>query len=468
MRRLLLLALACCAVVPAPAAATSFRNPVLPQAADGEDSPDPWIFRARGRYWLTYTSSDEIELRSAATLAALADARPRRLWPRAGASEPRERCCQLWAPEIHRAGSRWYLYYAAAGPDGAGPATHALHVLESAGDDPAGPYRMKGRLALPQAYAIDGTVARIGGRWWLLYSGGAGFAPASLWLAPLSNPWTVAGPPLEISRPELPWERVAFAIEEGPEVLLHDGTLNVVYSASWCGTGAYALGLLSVPVRANLLDPATWASAKRPQPIFAADAGAGVFGPGHGSFFSSPDGRESWMVYHATETDAGCFTGGLRTTRAQRIGWNADGTPRLGTPAALSSDLDAPSGDGTVAVQVEDALPAGAGGRRVEDRRLVGYAGVAVRLRGRAGVTPPLRVRIARGGRFSATLRWVDGGRGDDGGAGVAGGRVAVRRLGVVRLRRGVAVLRPRLGGGARTVTLDQLRLERAPTRPAR
>ncbi len=119
MRRLLLLALACCALAPAPAAATSFRNPVVPETA-GDDSPDPWIFRHGGRYYLTYTSTDHIELRSAATLAGLADARPRRLWPAAGAPEPPERCCRLWAPEIHRFGGRWYLYYAAAGPAGAG------------------------------------------------------------------------------------------------------------------------------------------------------------------------------------------------------------------------------------------------------------------------------------------------------------------------------------------------------------
>lgn len=450
MRRLLLLALACCALAPVPAAATSFRNPVLPQAADGEDSPDPWIFRHGGRYWLTYTSTDHVELRSATSLAGLADARPRRLWPAAGAREPRERCCQLWAPEIHRLGDRWYLYYAATGPDAGGPASHALYVLEAV--SPEGPYRMKGRLTLPQPYAIDGTVARINGRLWLIYSGGAGFAPASLWLAPLSSPWTVAGAPLEISRPALPWETVAFPINEGPEVLVHGDTLNVVYSASWCGTGAYALGLLSVPARANLLDPATWANAKRPQPLFAARPGAGVFGPGHGSFFSSPDGRESWMVYHATETDTGCFTGGLRTTRAQRFGWNADGTPRLGVPAALGEDLAAPGGDGTVALQLEDALADGTF-RRVADRRLVGYAGVALRLRGRAGALPPLRVAVPQSGRYVATLRALRGG---------------ARPLGTLRLRRGANTLRLALGGGARAVTLDQLRLEPAPTRLAR
>ena len=37
---------------------------------------------------------------------------------------------------------------------------------------------------------------------------------------------------------------VVVPINEGPEVLQHDGWLHVIYSASWCGTGAYALGRL--------------------------------------------------------------------------------------------------------------------------------------------------------------------------------------------------------------------------------
>jgi GH43 family beta-xylosidase len=144
---------------------------------------------------------------------------------------------------------------------------------------------------------------------------------------------------------------VTLAINEGPEVLEHRGTLNVIYSASWCGTGQYALGRLTVPARANLLDPATWQDAKSPVAVFQGDPARGVYGPGHGSFFTSPDGRESWMAYHATEDRRGCFTGGLRTTRAQPFTWNADGTPDFGTPVSLDADIPAPAGDGTIAVQ---------------------------------------------------------------------------------------------------------------------
>jgi GH43 family beta-xylosidase len=472
-------AVAAWSVATAGAASSSFRNPVVPVTASGDDTPDPWIFRHAGRYWLTSTTPGRIEVRSAGTLAGLASAPPRRLWPRTGRAEPPERCCQVWAPEIHRlrgpGGRRWYVYFAA----NAGEVDeHRMYVLESARDDPAGPYRFKARLHVPQPYAIDATVATVGGRTYVIYSGGSSFAPASLFLAPLSDPWTVGGPPVEISRPRLPWEIVPFAINEGPEVLARGRRLHVVFSASWCGTGAYALGRLTAPRAADLLDPAVWRDAKHPAPLFAKAPARGVFGPGHGSFFTSPDGRESWMVYHATDDDRGCFTGGVRTTRAQRFRWRGDGTPDFGTPVSLRGDIAAPGGDGTLAVQAESALRRGRlRGRAaaVDDRRLVGYRGVVVRPARRGGAWAVLRIRVPRAGRYAAHLRVLGGpaaraitvvrpdGRAVTRSARRVGVGAVEVHAGVLALAKGTAVLRLR---SRRAVTLDQVRLE--PRRPAR
>ena len=477
-----LLALAAGAIGPGPQAAgahgsghidTSWRNPVVPVTAAGTDTPDPWIFRWRGRYWLTYTTGQWIEVRSAKRLAGLAAARPTRLWPRLGSTEPADRCCELWAPEIHRLrgprGPRWYVYYAAKGAsDGL---VHRLYVLESARDDPAGPYRFRGQLRVPQVYAIDATVASIRGRTYLIYSGGSTFAPTSLYLARLSDPWTVSGTPIEISRPTLPWETIPFAINEGPEFLLHGGSLHVIYSASWCGTGAYKLGRLTVPRNADLLDPATWSGAKYPDPVFQSAPDRGVYGPGHGSFFTSPDGRESWMVYHATDDNRGCFTGGLRTTRAQRFTWNVDDTPDFGTPVSLATDIAAPGGDRTIAVQAEDAVrgPSAPPSPLVQDRRLFGYQGLRVEPAGASGALPALWIRVPRAGRYTVRLRVLGGPE-----VGVitlvVGHRRAVRRsarraseqavelnFGVVRLGAGVSALSLR---SRSAVTLDQVRLQ--------
>lgn len=471
-RRLLLsaalAAIAGTAALPAAAAAadSSFRNPVAPVAQNGDDSPDPWIFRAGGSYWLTYTAPGRIEVRRSQTLAGLASARPRQLWPRPGQAEPDERCCEVWAPEIHRmrgpSGRRWYIYYSAkSSTDGN---VHRMYVLESRGDDPAGPYRYKGQLDVPQPFAIDATVATIRGRNYLIYSGGPSFTPTSLYLAPLANPWTVAAVPIEISAPTLAWETIPFAINEGPEVLLHGAKLHVIYSASWCGTGAYSLGRLTVPRDANLLDPATWAGAKQPEPVFSSAPGRGVWGPGHGSFFTSPNGRQSWMVYHATDDDRGCFTGGLRTTQAQRFRWHGS-VPDFGRPVRLGRDIAAPGGDGTVAVQAEEAVRRIDGADAVvNDRRLVGYAGLRVRR------LPGLRVRVPRSGRYDLHLRLLGGPgagsirlvgpvrRARARSAERAGERPVELDYGSVRLERGTNVIRFR---GAAAVTLDQLRLKR-------
>jgi GH43 family beta-xylosidase len=468
-RNLLLAALA----LAAPASASSFRNPVVPGTPAGEDTPDPWIFRHEGRYWLTYTTQNRIEVRRSRTLGGLADAAPKRLWPRPGRPEPGERCCEVWAPEIHRLagphGRRWYVYYAAKGATE--NLVHRMYVLESARDDPAGPYRFRAQLAVPQPFAIDATVAALRGHTYLIYSGGGSFTPTSLFLARLSNPWTVAGAPLEISKPALSWETTPFAINEGPEVLVHGRRLHVIYSASWCGTGAYALGRLTIPRTVDPLDPATWSAAKHPAPVFAGAPGRGVFGPGHGSFFTSPDGRESWMVYHATDDDKGCFTGGLRTTRAQPFRWRGD-TPLLGRPVSLAADIAAPGGDGTIAVQAESALRGATRATLVEDRRLFGYRGARVRPAGRDRALPALRVRVPRGGWYSVRLRVLGGpdagtvtlvrrrGRPVTRSARRARERAVELRLGALSLDAGRRVLRLR---GSRPVTLDQVSL-----RPAR
>jgi len=89
VRRALLIALLAALLLPT--AASAMRNPVVPETAAGDDTPDPWLFRHADRYWLTYTTAGRIELRSARTLTGLAGATPRKLWPPDGVVEPLRR-----------------------------------------------------------------------------------------------------------------------------------------------------------------------------------------------------------------------------------------------------------------------------------------------------------------------------------------------------------------------------------------
>jgi len=148
-----------------------------------------------------------------------------------------------------------------------------------------------------------------------------------------------------ISRPKYGWERKHRPGTEGPAALWHDGRLFVTYSGSNCRTADYALGLLTYE-GGPPTDPNSWT--KSPEPVFSRSDANWVFGPGHNSFFTSPDGTETWMAYHAVTTSDGRPDGDCeerRTAHIQKVNWNADGTPDFGVPAATWENVTLPSGD---------------------------------------------------------------------------------------------------------------------------
>jgi GH43 family beta-xylosidase len=217
--------------------------------------------------------------------------------------------------------------------------THRLHVLESEGADPLGPYHYKARLFDPanDRYAIDPSTFQAPGdkRWYLLWAAHPGHR---LRIARMSNPWTLEGPSVEIAASGFGCEEV----REGPAVLRRNGKLFLSYSACDTGKPDYKIGMLIAEEKADLLNPSSWV--QYPTPIFQRNDAAGVFGPGHHGFFKSPDGKEDWIVYHAKATAAYTYAG--RTTRAQPFKWTADGLPDLGAPWALSVEIPEPSGGG--------------------------------------------------------------------------------------------------------------------------
>jgi len=150
----------------------------------------------------------------------------------------------------------------------------------------------------------------------------------------------VSGSRTLLTAPTYAWEQEGSdSVNEGPVALYHQGRTFVTYSASQCADPGYKLGLLEL-VGTDPLDAGDWQ--KTATPVLSAANGA--YGPGHNGFFASPDGSETWLVYHATENESGsCWTD--RTTRIQRVEWNVDGTPRFGEPAATSTVLTVPAGE---------------------------------------------------------------------------------------------------------------------------
>ncbi len=309
--------------VPAQAAG-SFTNPL-------NGSADPTLTYVNGNYYLATTLGDRIGIWRSPRLAGLATAGETTVWRDGDPSRNQ----QMWAPALYRFGQRWYIYYTASnGTD----AAHRNYVIESDGDDPLGPYHFKARIADHGEYAIDGEPFVHNGQMYFAWAGpGRGMGgPAQLYLQRMDTPWSVTG-----SRVALPASGGCTEVREGPTGLRGASRLFLVYSSCDTGKPDYQLWMKSIANGADPLVPANWL--QHAGPVFWRNDAAGVYGPGHNGFFKSPDGSEDWIVYHGKTSSAYTYAG--RTTRAQKISWNADGTPNMGRPYALGAALTPPAGD---------------------------------------------------------------------------------------------------------------------------
>jgi GH43 family beta-xylosidase len=257
---------------------------------------------------------------------------------------------ELWAPEIHFLQGKWYVYFAA---DGGNNIDHRMYVLENSERDPMkGNWRMIGKLTTPEdKWSIDGTVFEHRNQLFFLWSGWEGDVNGQqdIYIAKMSNPWTITGNRVRLSSPYLAWETHGdlndpndvshVNVNEGPQVLTNKGKVFLIFSASGCWTDHYSLGMLSTGEDANLLDSTAWA--KHTEPIFAQSPEHGVYAPGHNSFFVSPSGNENWILYHAnSQPGQGC--GKFRSPRAQPFTWNQDGSPNFGKPVNPNQPIPIP------------------------------------------------------------------------------------------------------------------------------
>ena len=306
-----------------------FFNPV---AAQGQD---PWVIRWQTNYYFCQSQPDGVWVNRSTRLEDIGQNHWKCIWrPPEGTDYSR----QIWAPELHFLQGKWYVYVAADDGDNA---HHRMYVLAGTETDPQAPFRFVGKIAAPSdRWAIDGTVLKMpNDRLYFIWAGwpGATDGVQNLYIAPMSNPWTICGERICISQPDRLWEQRDFPhINEGPETLWHAGHLFIIYSASGFWDDNYCLGQLTW-TGGDVLDPRSWV--KKSQPVFARSSE--VFGPGHCSFVKSPDDSEDWIVYHA---HVGPGTR-RRNVRIQRFTWNADGSPDFGTPVSPTIPLPPPAGE---------------------------------------------------------------------------------------------------------------------------
>lgn len=225
----------------------------------------------------------------------------------------------IWAPEIHKIGDRWYIIACAvfdeeSAPAGTMPMQNGndiyedfhryVFVLESENEDIFGEYTFKGILAPDGLNNIDGTYLFKDGKLYFVTSAYLATGFQALYICEMINPYTLKTDEngrhnaVEISRPEYIWETRGWSVNEGPAALYKDGKIYLAYSASGYSSGNYCVGLLTLDGD-DVLNAKNWK--KSPISVLSHQPIKKIYNPGHCSFLYRENG-DIIMVYHANGT----------------------------------------------------------------------------------------------------------------------------------------------------------------------
>lgn len=350
IKKILVATLSALIMATAKAQQQTFTNPLL------DYGPDPWALFWDGTYYYMHTTGRDLTLWRTTDITDLKNAERKTVYK---PTDPQS-MYDVWAPEIHYIHGKWYIYYAA---DDGNTDNHQIYVLENESKDPfKGHFTLKGRIQTDpdNNWAIDASVVEVEGCLYMVWSGWQtrriSTETQCIYIARMANPWILSSKRVLLSMPQLEWERQyrnadgtmpdhVIYVNEGPQPLLSPDhqLIHIVYSASGCWTQHYCLGMLTATVGSDLLDVASWTKSARP--LFEQSEANNIYGTGHNSFFTSPDGTEHFILYHARNVpqDLPC-QGDMRAPRAQRFYWTADGYPVFGSPIADSKAQPKPSG----------------------------------------------------------------------------------------------------------------------------
>ncbi len=290
--------------------ADTFSNPVVPP-----DSADPYVCYHEGKYYLICTHGDlnprpgekslhtQVAIYASPTLGGLSKVEP------VVVQEMNE---FLESPELWHFGNHWYIYCTTPHSEPGQLDVNYVHVLESNGDDPMGPYSNQGII---QTGLWDGTILQMAGKMYFLSSNGH-----NLWIQEMASPIKAIGQPTKLASQDQPWEREGHLAKihliEAPEVLL--------YTAGDYRSNDYRLGALKYH-GGDPMSPSSWK--KILGPLFQGNGGRSR-GAGDCTPFLAADGTY-WFAYSAWES-AG--PGAMRSVRVQKMGkFDVDGNPKFPT-----------------------------------------------------------------------------------------------------------------------------------------
>lgn len=320
----------------------SYTNPVFPTGSS------PWLIHHGGSYYYMQSMNDHVSIWKANRIADIASAQEHVIYAPGN-------IYHISAPQLHRFDGRWYLYFSS--DDGSGRDVRHIYVMENPAPNPLeGAFTMLGWVRTGNVKDIHPTTFSHRGQRYLLWSGTNSARPGTMssWgihIARMRSPRELASPATVISMPQYEWEcqwidedgtsmSSPVLVNEAPAFLYsRDSTRLLIYfAASETYTSYYCEGLLEASADADLLDPAAWH--KHPEPVFSKCEETGVLGPGHLSFFYTPD--RLYILYNGKSRFPDMHAVDNRSCRMQPVSWGEDGIPVLGFPFSEDTVLPAP------------------------------------------------------------------------------------------------------------------------------
>lgn len=301
-------------------------NPVIPAGQGGV--ADPGVMRdVDGRYIMVSTggSAGLYPIRVSDDLVR---------WSHVGyvfsrGTEPSWYEAAPWAPELHRIGGRYVVFFTAKSK-----ATGKMALGVATAATPTGPFVDRGAPILAESPigAIDSHYFRdpADGRHYMLWKQESnGLPPAGTpifaqELAIEGDSVQLVGARAELLRNDLAWEG---NLVEGPWMVARDGFYYLFYSANAYYDHRYATGVARTQTRGKSLAEQLGAPLeKHGAPILSSTTEDCFQGPGHGSVVEAPDGGDVYVFHAWAKGKIG--DGNPRLGLTDRVTWS-DGWPAI-------------------------------------------------------------------------------------------------------------------------------------------
>ena len=277
---------------------------------------DPYIIEDESGCYYTFTTGGGIDIFQIESFDTINVTRQKTIfWAGESGTDG-----DIWAPEIHKFGDRWYIVATAkfkrdAVPPGKMPYVlidkdhddyyRYSFVLESKTEDIFGEYEFKGIIAPDGLSNLDGTYLEKDGKLYFICAAYMKVMYQSLYICEMENPYTIKKDKkgkniiTKISSPTKSWEKKGWDVNEGPAVLYNGDDIFIVYSASGYSSGKYCMGMLSLEGE-DVMKKSSWS--KSPVRASYHNPIKGIYSAGHCCFIHRDSG-DIYMVYHANKTE---------------------------------------------------------------------------------------------------------------------------------------------------------------------